>query len=574
VDELSKHSGEDQSELELHRPYVDEVTWTCTACDDGGTMRRVPELIDVWFDSGAMPVAQWGYPYYNQDLFKEQYPATYICEAVDQTRGWFYSLHAISSLLFESVAFQNCISLGHILDGEGQKMSKSKGNVVAPWDVLDEYGADAFRWYCYTAGPPGEARRFSVDLVGEVIRSFWLTLWNTYSFFVNLANVEQFDPGQAEMPVGERDPLDRWILAELHALVRHVTEAYESYDVPNATRPIEAFVDDLSKWYVRRSRRRFWKSDTASYLTLYECLVTIAKLLAPAMPFLSEALYRNLVGSADGNAPESVHLAMWPEYDEALIDEKLRTEMRVVRRLVSLGHAARNEAQIKVRQPVGEVAFSVPDADEAEIVRAYEEVIADELNVKEVSVLDEPGDVVTYALNPLPDALGPRFGKDFPKVQKELREGDAALTEARALALMAGKTVEVAYDGKQAEVGPEEVEVRQQPAEGYAVASDAVYLAGLKTELSEELLLEGLAREIVRRVQTLRREADFNIDDRVHLTFQAGDRLKAAIAAYRDYVMVETLADQMDDAKPAKDAQQGEYQIDGEKLKLGVQRLS
>jgi len=578
VDELSELSGQDQSDLDLHRPFVDEVTWTCTHCDDGGTMRRVPELIDVWFDSGAMPVAQWGYPYYNQDFFKDQYPATYICEAVDQTRGWFYSLHAISSLLFESVAFQNCICLGHILDADWRKMSKSIGNVVDPWDVLEQHGADAFRWYCYTAAPPGDSRRFSVDLVGEVIRAFWLTLWNTYSFFVNSANADQFDPRQADVPVSERDPLDRWILAELHALVRDVTDAFEDYDVPNATRPIEAFVDDLSKWYVRRSRRRFWKSESdadkaAAYLTLHECLVTVAKLLAPTMPFLSEALYRNLAASVDGEAAISVHLALWPEYDESLIDDKLRDEMRLVRRLTSLGHAARNAAQIKVRQPVSEVAFSVPDSHEAEVVRAYEAVLADELNVKAITLLDQPGDVVTYALNPLPDALGPRFGKDFPKVQKELREGGASLTEERARALMGGKTVEVAYDSKREEVGPDEVEVRQQPAEGYAIASDANYLAALKTELTEELLLEGLAREVVRRVQMLRREADFNIDDRIHVTYQADERLAAAIEAQHPYVMAETLADRFEEGEAAQGARGGAYEIEGERLVLGVKRV-
>jgi isoleucyl-tRNA synthetase len=337
-------------------------------------------------------------------------------------------------------------------------------------------------------------------------------------------------------------------------------------------------VDDLSKWYVRRSRRRFWKSESdadkaAAYLTLYECLVTVAKLLAPTMPFLSEALYRNLVALVDGEAAISVHLALWPEYDERLIDDELRDEMRLVRRLTSLGHAARNAAQIKVRQPVSEVAFSVPDSNEAEVVRAYEAVLADELNVKAIIVLDQPGDVVTYALNPLPDALGPRFGKDFPKVQKALREGEASLTEQRARALMAGKMVEVAYDGKKAEVGPDEVEVRQQPAEGYAIASDANYLAALKTELTEELLLEGLAREVVRRVQMLRREADFNIDDRIHVAYQAGERLTAAIEAQLPYVMAETLADAFEDGEAASDSRGGAYEIEGEKLVLGVKRV-
>ena len=578
IDELSELSGADQSELDLHRPYVDDVRWECTNCDDGGTMQRVPELIDGWFDSGAMPVAQWGYPYANEQMFKDQFPANYICEAIDQTRGWFYSLHAISTLLFERVSFENVICLGHILDADGKKMSKTIGNIVDPWDVLNQYGADAFRWYCFTAGPPGDSRRFSVDLVGDVIRTFWLTLWNTYSFFVNSANADNFDPTDVDIPLSERDPLDRWILSELHTLVRGVTVAFEDYDVPNATRPIERFVDDLSKWYVRRSRRRFWKSESdtdkaAAYLTLYECLVTVAKLLAPTMPFLSDALYRNLVTSVDNAAPSSVHLVMWPEFDEALIDENLSSEMRVVRHVVSLGHAARNNAQIKVRQPVAEVAFSVPDGNEAEIVRSYQDVIADELNTKSVSVLDQPGEVVTYALNPLPDALGPRFGADFPKVQAALRNGEAALTEQRALALMAGKVIEVSYDGKQAEVGPDEVEVRQQPATGYAIGADANYIAALKTELSEELLLEGLAREVVRRIQIMRREADFNIDDHINVSYQTGERLAEAIDAHDDYIRAETLADDIKSAVPEKDTHNGQYTLEGEEFTIGIRRV-
>jgi isoleucyl-tRNA synthetase len=577
VDELSALSGQDQSNLDLHRPYVDEVTWPCRECD-GGTMRRVPELIDVWFDSGAMPVAQWGYPYYHQEEFKDQFPADYICEAVDQTRGWFYSLHAISTLLFESVCFRNCICLGLIMDAEGEKMSKSKGNVVDPWDVLNAHGADAFRWYLFTATPPGSDRRFSVDLVGEVIRTFWLTLWNTYSFFVTYASLDGFDPTTApEVPVEQRDLLDGWILAELHGLVRDVTDAFERYDVPGATRPIEAFVDDLSNWYVRRSRRRFWKSEndadkTAAYLTLYECLVTVSKLLAPTMPFLSEALYRNLVASVDADAPESVHLAFWPEADSSLIDQRVRDDMRLVMRLVSLGHAARNSAHVKVRQPLAEAAFWLPDAGQADVLRAYADVIADELNVKRVSLLDRPADVVTYSLNPLPKALGPRFGPDFPKVQARLRGSDSDTVAGWARALLDGQSITVGYDGKQADLGPDEVGVRLTPAEGYAIAEEGQYLAALRVELSEELVLEGLAREVVRRVQTLRRDADFNIDDRISLWYQASPRLARAVEAFADYIKAETLADRLiGDAAP-DDATTGDYKFDGEQLTVGVRR--
>ncbi|MBN1121736.1 MAG: isoleucine--tRNA ligase [Anaerolineae bacterium] len=572
LDELTELTGEDQSELDPHRPYVDEITWECSECE-GGTMKRVPELIDVWFDSGAMPVAQWGYPYYNQEMFKEQFPADFICEAVDQTRGWFYSLHAISTLLFDSVCFKNVICLGHILDGEGQKMSKTKGNVVAPWDVLNAYGADCFRWYMYTAGPPGEPRRFSLELVGQAYRSFWLTLWNTYSFFVTYAALDEFNPTTVDVPYEDRSALDRWALSELHSLVRNVTEAFENYDVPGATRPIVDFIDSLSNWYLRRSRRRFWKSESdtdkqSAYLTLYECLVTVSKLLAPTMPFVSEAIYRNLVTTVDKDAPESVHLASWPEFEERLVDQPLMDEMQTVMRLVSLGHAARNNAQIKVRQPLSEVVFSLPAA-QAETVRYYDALIADELNVKAVGILDEPGDVVTYKLNPLPKVLGPRFGKDFPAIQKLLREGES---RRYAEALLEGQAITVSFDGRDIEMTPEEIEVQLSPAEGFAVAKEGAYLAALNIVLDDDLLAEGLAREFIRRVQTLRRDADYNVDDRIVVLYKASEKLGQAVEQFEDLIKNETLALKLDPGEPVTADQKGEYTFDGETLQVGVKK--
>jgi isoleucyl-tRNA synthetase len=575
VDELSELSGEDQSGLNLHRPYVDEVTWACQECGQG-TMHRVPELIDVWFDSGAMPVAQWGYPFKNQEMFKSQYPADFICEAVDQTRGWFYSLHAISSLLFDSVAFKNVISLGFILDKYGRKMSKSHPEtVVEPWSVLDEYGADVFRWYMYTAAPPGEPRRFSLELVGQAYRSFWVTLWNTYRLFVDYANIDNFNPLEADVPAAERSLLDRWVLSRLHALVRDVTVAYEDYDATGATRPIESFVlNDLSNWYVRRAKSRLWRSETdddklAAYLTLYECLVMIGKLLAPTMPFMAEELYRNLVCSVDSEAPESVHLAMWPAYDEALIDETLNEEMALVMRWVSLGLSARNSAGIKVRQPLGEVAFSVPGG-QAEIVGRYADLIADELNVKSVSVLDKAEDVVTYSLNPIPKLLGPRFGQDFPKIQKLLREGDAT---SYARTLLAGNDITVPYDGKEAVLTPEEVEVKRNPAEGYAVAEEAYCLAALNVVLTDDLAAEGLARDFVRRVQELRKTADFEVDDHIVTTYAASERLAQAVEQFADYIKGETLSDSLEAAKQPGGEQTESYEFEGETLVLGVRRM-
>lgn len=575
VAELEELSGQDLSQLDLHRPYVDEITFPCAQC--GGTMRRVPELIDVWFDSGAMAAAQWGYPYKNQEMFAQQFPADYICEAVDQTRGWFFSQHAIAAMTFESVNFKNCISLGHILDEQGRKMSKSLGNIVEPWSVLEKYGADAFRWYMYTAGPPGEPRRFSVELVGEVVRTFYLTLWNVYSFFVTYANLDGFDPRTPPVPLAERDPLDRWILSEMHALVREVTQGYETYDVPRTTRPIEAFVDGLSNWYLRRSRRRFWKSESdadklAAYQTLYECLVTLAKLLAPTMPFLSEAMYRNLVVIADPSAPESVHLAFWPAHDEALIDEKLMADMRLAQKLVSLGHAARNSAGIKVRQPLAEAVFVVRYSAEREVVRDLAATIAEELNVKAVRVAESAEAMVSYSLNPLPQVLARVLRGDFPKVQRALREGAPADVQRWAKALLAGETISVEVDGQSYAITPEQCEVVQSAAAGYAVAEEYGYVAALSTTLTEDLIQEGLAREFVRRVQSLRKDADFAISDRITITYQASNRLRDAVRAFAEVIQRETLADALVESGPEAGAHSAAFEFDGETVTIGVRR--
>lgn len=576
VAELSQLTGRDLSELDLHRPYVDEITFP-NPKGTGGTMRRVPELIDVWFDSGAMPLAQWGYPHKNREMFEQQFPADYICEAVDQTRGWFYSLHAISTLLFDSVSYKNVICLGHILDGDGQKMSKSKGNIVDPWEVLNAHGADAFRWYLYTSGPPGEPRRFSVDLVGEVITKFWSTLWNTYSFFVTYANLDKWTPESPQPPVEKRDALDQWVLAELHNLTKRVTEAYEGYDVTNATRPIQAFVESLSNWYVRLSRRRFWKSESdddklGAYATLYECLTTLSKLIAPAMPFLGESLYRNLVAMVDENAPESVHLATWPEYNPALIDMQKIQDMQTVERLVSLGRAARESVNIRVRQPLASAQFVARTKAEADSVRSLSALIQSELNVKQVSVLDGAVDVVAYVLNPLPAKLGKKLGKDFPAVQKMLREGTQDVVRAWAQTLMRGENVSLEVNGQTFEVTPEEVEVKQQSAEGFAIAEEAGYLAALDTRLTEELVMEGLAREVVRRVQTMRKDADFNIDDNIAIRYVASERLGKAISQFADYIRTETLGTSLESQAPNDGFHKQDFTFDGETLSLGVKR--
>ena len=567
VQELSEKAGRDLSDLDLHRPYVDEIHWDCPEC--GAQMTRVPDLIDVWFDSGSMPVAQWHYPFENKAKFEAQFPADFICEAVDQTRGWFYSLHAISTLLFGEVSFKNVISLGLILDGEGQKMSKSKGNIIAPWDVLNAHGADAFRWYLYTATPPGQERRFSSELVGEVIRSFTLTLWNVYSFFVTYANLDK--PTVTTLPIATGD-LDRWLLSELNVLVRDVTEAYENYDVPYATRPIEAFVEKMSTWYLRRSRRRFWKSESdsdkqAAYSTLYTALITVAKLLAPAMPFLAEELYQNLVRSVDRSAPESVHLAPWPEVLPEMIDESLNRDMALVMRLVSLGHSARQKANRKVRQPLAEAAFSVGNASERKTVQTYAELFTDELNVKQVRLLDTATEAISHTVKPLPKQLGQKYGNKFPAIQKAILAMNA---EEAAHTLLEGKSLRVQVNGDSYDVQPEEVEVKALAKQGFAVAEEGAYVAALVTELTPELVQEGLAREFVRRVQDLRKAAELDVADRIELYVEASERLKSAIEAHKEYITAETLTSNLVFGSPPTGAATVEDGFDGEKVRAGL----
>jgi isoleucyl-tRNA synthetase len=569
VKELSEKAGRDLSDLDLHRPYVDQVHWDCPDC--GGRMTRVPDLIDVWFDSGSMPVAQWHYPFENKEKFESQFPADYICEAVDQTRGWFYSLHAISTLLFNEVSFRNVISLGHILDGEGQKMSKSKGNVIAPWDVLNAHGADAFRWYLYTATPPGQERRFSSELVGEVIRSFTLTLWNVYSFFVTYANLDK--PTLTTAPIATSD-LDRWLLSELNVLVRDVTAAYENYDVTNATRPIEAFVEKMSTWYLRRSRRRFWKSESdsdkqAAYSTLYTALVTVSKLLAPAMPFLADELYQNLVRPVDESAPESVHLAQWPEVLPEMIDESLNRDMSLVMRLVSLGHSARQKANRKVRQPLAEAAFSVGNASERRAVEVYADLFMDELNVKQVRLLNASTEALSHSVKPLPKQLGQKYGNKFPAIQKAILAMNA---EEASRPLLVGLPLRVQANGETFDVLPEEVEVKSLAREGFAVAEEGPYVAALVTELTPELVSEGLAREFVRRVQELRKNADLDVADRIELFVDASPGLRSAIEAHREYITAETLAASLEFTSPPGDATLAEDGFDGEKVTVGLKR--
>ncbi len=585
-EELAELSGEDLGELELHRPYVDGVHFPCPEC--GGQMDRVLELLDVWFDSGSMPYAQWHYPFENEARFKKHYPADYICEAVDQTRGWFYSLHAISVLLNEGEAFRNVICLGLILDAEGKKMSKTRGNMVDPWEVIQQHGADAFRWYCYTAGPPGQERRFIADQVGDVVRALTLTLWNVYSFFVTYANLDQWSPLPSPLSPGREEDvrdgksdgytdLDRWLRSELHTLVRDVTTALETYDAPGATRPVQAFVEDLSNWYLRRSRRRFWKSEhdadkNAAYICLYEALVTLSRLLAPSMPLLAEELYQNLVVEVDESAPESVQLVEWPSFDPDLIDEDINREMRLVKKLASLGHAARNQAGIKVRQPLASASFSVSSAGERRVLERYADLLAEELNVKRVRSLESAGEAVAYSLNPLPKQLGQKYTDRYPALRAALLKLDA---DEAARSLLAGENLQLILKGQAYTILPEEVEVRAEARPGLAVASEGGYLAALDTELTPALQREGLAREFVRRVQELRKTAGFDLADRIRLFVQASPGLGEAIWEQRDYITGETLAVALGPlAGSGVDPEITEkFEFEGEKAAVGITRI-
>ncbi|NPA06374.1 MAG: isoleucine--tRNA ligase [Chloroflexi bacterium] len=574
VADLEARAGRDLSDLDLHRPYVDEITFECPVCRQG-TMRRVPEVIDVWFDSGAMPVAQWHYPFENQDMFKRQFPADFICEGVDQTRGWFYSLHAISTLLFGREAYKNVISLGLILDEKGEKMSKSKGNVVDPWDVINEHGSDALRWYMYTVAPPGDDRRFSVKLVGETVRRFFLPLWNVYVFFVTYANLDGWAPDASRKP--KYSVLDRWLRSELHTLVRDVTEAYRNYDAPRATRPIQEFVvEKLSQWYVRRSRRRFWKNDSdedkyAAYATLYEALVTLAQLLAPAAPFLAEALYQNLVRSVEPDAPESVHLTDWPEPDLEAIDEELNKEMALVMRLASLGLAARTKARIKVRQPLPEAAFAVGRVDERTVIERFADLLAEELNVKRVRALDLANEMVRLSLHPRADKLGPRFKKRFPKVQAAIRQLDARQIAPRVLM---GQGFEVEVDGERVPIAPDEVEVRMDVAEGFAAVREGPYVAMVDTHVTPDLRAEGLAREFVRRVQDMRKRVGLEVSDRIRLCYtDATPELEQALMQHRDYIMNEVLAVVFEPTEPPTDAHVETFTFDDQRVTVGLAKV-
>ncbi|RIK44047.1 MAG: isoleucine--tRNA ligase [Chloroflexi bacterium] len=556
IAELEEKVGRKLPDVDLHRPYVDNLTWPAP---DGGAMRRVKEVADVWLDSGAMPQAQWHYPFENVEIWQQQAQADYICEAIDQTRGWFYTLHAVSTLLFDRPAFKNVICLGHILAEDGSKMSKSKGNVVDPWEMMNSYGADATRWYMYTASPPGNSRRFSGNLVAETVRRFLNTLWNTYSFFVTYANLSTWeierlrDYGDSNLSISQSlNLLDRWVLSELNLLVQEVTQAMESYDVLGATRPVAEFVDNLSNWYVRLSRRRFWDGDADALRTLHTVLVTVAKLLAPATPFVAEEIYQNLIlqgnGAARGEA-DSVHLSRWPQVETGLIDEQLSTDMNLVQKITSLGHAARQAANLRVRQPLAQVVVRTRNDEEQAALERLQQLVLDELNVKRLLFADDAGDLVDVHVFPYPKQLGQKYGKGYPQIRQAMSQLDQMELAAR---FQAGETVEIAAEGQLYAVAPEDVEVRSTPRAGYSVAQDGSYLVAVTTELDDVLLQEGYARELVRQLQQLRKDAGLEISDRIITYVGDAELIHDVLARFGDYVREETLTVELVQVHPGQ----------------------
>jgi isoleucyl-tRNA synthetase len=580
VAELSARAGRDLQGLDLHRPYVDDVTWTCTACR-AGTAQRVPDVADAWFDSGSMPVAQWHYPFENQDVFAVANEADYISEAIDQTRGWFYTLHAVSTLMFDHKAYKNCICLGLILDINGEKMSKSKGNVVDPWALLNDYGADATRWYMYSSAPPYNPRRFSLDQVGEIVRRTLLTLWNTCVFFVTYANVDGWQPPQEEEAFAraELQLIDRWALARLHALTRDVTSMLENYDIYGPTKEIESFIDELSNWYVRRNRRRFWKAEDdadkhAAYLTLYTCLTVLARLIAPFMPYISEELYRNLVLEQFTDMPESVHLTPYPVANEALIDEQLLKDTALLMETVSLARAARRAAGMRVRQPLSELLVRLPNQTDG--LNRYEDELRDELNVKRVRFIAAGDELVEHRFMPNLPVVGPKYGKRVPALKAALTSLQGEEAAATARTLEQGQRVAVQVGGETVQLEPNEVLITTTSPQGFEVAQENGVLVALNTTLTPDLVLEGQARDLVRFIQDIRKSASCEITDRIAVTLQplSDQDLTPLLSTFGDYVRAETLATSLQVGQPEEGAYTTEIELGDRKVLVGLKRVA
>ena len=561
--ELSELTGCDEN-VELHKPYVDPLTWKCEC---GGTMRREPVVIDCWFDSGSMPFAQWHYPFENKDKFERRYPANFISEAIDQTRGWFYTLSAIAACLFDSPAFLNCIVLGHVQDKEGRKMSKHIGNVVDPWVLLDNQGADAVRWYFYTSSMPWLPNRFSAEAVSESQRKYMGTFWNTYAFYILYADIDNFDPTQHKLVRENLTPMDRWILSRLNTLIGHVEAYLDDLKMTEAGREMQDFMDDLSNWYVRRCRERYWGKDMtadkeAAYMTLYTVLRTMALISAPFTPFMSETMYQNMVRTVDKSAPESIHLCDWPKKDESFIDPELEANMAAVLDIVVLGRSARNAANIKNRQPVASMYVqgkALPDM--------YVSIIADELNVKEVKFVDDASSFISYRVKPQLKTLGPRYGKLLPKINQYL--AGEGIGNAVVAAHNRGESYKFDIDGTEISLAAEDVLVSTEENAGFVTVTEHDLSVVLDTNLTPELIEEGFVREIVSKVQTMRKEAGFEVTDHIVLSHHGNSLIEGIFARHGAEIAADTLADsiKLGSAGYVKD-----WEINGESVTLGVEK--
>lgn len=561
--ELSELTGCDEN-VELHKPYVDPLTWQCEC---GGTMKREPVVIDCWFDSGSMPFAQWHYPFENKDKFQRRYPANFISEAIDQTRGWFYTLSAIAACLFDSPAFLNCIVLGHVQDKEGRKMSKHIGNVVDPWVLLDNQGADAVRWYFYTSSMPWLPNRFSAEAVSESQRKYMGTFWNTYAFYILYADIDNFDPTRHKLVRENLTPMDRWILSRLNTLMGRVEAYLDDLKMTEAGREMQDFMDDLSNWYVRRCRERYWGKDMtadkeAAYMTLYTVLKTMALISAPFTPFMSETMYQNMVRTVDKSAPESIHLCDWPKKDESFIDPELEANMAAVLDIVVLGRSARNAANIKNRQPVASMYVqgkALPDM--------YVSIIADELNVKEVKFVDDASSFISYRVKPQLKTLGPRYGKLLPKINQYL--AGEGIGNAVVAAHNRGESYKFDIDGTEISLAAEDVLVSTEENAGFVTVTEHDLSVVLDTNLTPELIEEGFVREIVSKVQTMRKEAGFEVTDHIVLSHHGNSLIEGIFARHGAEIAADTLADSI---KPGASGYVKDWEINGESVTLGVEK--
>ena len=566
-EELYEMSGDERAKtVELHRPYIDDITIKCPEC--GKPMHRVPEVIDCWFDSGAMPFAQHHYPFENKDLFEKQFPADFISEAVDQTRGWFYSLMAESTLLFDKAPYKNVIVLCHVQDENGQKMSKSKGNAVDPFEALGQYGADAIRWYFYTNSAPWLPNRFHGKAVQEGQRKFMGTLWNTYAFYVLYAEIDQFDPTKYTLEYDKLSVMDKWLLSKLNSTVKAVDENLGNYRIPEAARALDDFVDDMSNWYVRRSRERFWAKDMPqdkinAYMTLYTALVTVSKAAAPMIPFMTEDIYQNIVRSVDETAPESIHLCDFPEVNESYIDKELEENMERVLDIVVLGRACRNASAIKNRQPIGKMFVKA----EFELSDFYKEIVEEELNVKEVEFTDDVRAFTSYSFKPQLRTVGPKYGKFLGKIKEALSslDGNAAMDKINA-----GEPLTFDFDGNEVVLEKEDLLIDMAQVEGYVSESDNNITVVLDTKLSDELIEEGFVREIISKIQTMRKEADFQVMDKIVVNVDKNDTIKAIMENNLDEIKSEVLADNVIFGKI--NGYEKEWNINGEKVTFGVEK--